>query len=68
MEIELTEGVPDDPRLAMIDNQLILINSLWDIDLANLYDLWNEQKIRVISNAMKIIMKNQKLILSEKDQ
>ena len=64
-EIELTEGIPEDPTLRIIDNQLILINSLYDVDLSGLYDLWNEHKIKVISQAMQIIIKKQKEIMKK---
>lgn len=62
-DITLEEGMPDNPSLAIIDNQVILINSLFDIDLSDLYDEWREDKIKVITRAIKVIHREQGKLL-----
>ena len=50
--------------LEIIDNQLMVINSVLDVPL-DVYDSFDEDRIKVISNAMKIINTIQRTLLKE---
>lgn len=53
-----------DYSLDIIDNQLIVINSVLDID-NDIYDDLQADKIKILTNAMKIIQKIQKNLLKD---
>ena len=53
----------DDGESDIIGQQLDILNYVNEYDHSNLYDDWQEQKIKVVSNAMKIIIKQQQTIL-----
>lgn len=63
-DIILEDGVQDDPKLFVIDNQIGLIQCLMDIE-GSLYDAFDEDRIKVITMALKVISKAQKKILDE---
>lgn len=49
-------------ELNVIDNQLMTITTLMDID-GDPYELWNEDRIKIIVRAMKVIYKMQSNLL-----
>ena len=53
----------DTGESSIIDAQINVLFNIEDMDHSGLYDDWNEQKIIVISRAMKIIAKSQNIIL-----
>ena len=53
-------------ELNIIDNQLIVINTLMDVEGAP-YDSWEEDRIKVIVRAMKLIYKTQNKLIKEVD-
>ena len=53
----------DTGESSIIDAQINVLFNIEDMDHSGLYDDWNEQKIIVISRAMKIIAKSQSIIL-----
>lgn len=63
-DITFEEGF-ETPASKAIDVQLDVINYVNEMDHSGLYDEWNEQKIKVLSRAMKIILKAQDLMLKE---
>lgn len=59
------EDYEEKPKdLMIIDSQLMVINNVLDVD-SGLYDDCEPDKIKCISNAMKIIQKLQRKILKE---
>lgn len=48
--------------IELIDSQLTLITTMCELD-GNLYDAIDVDRIKAVSNAMKIIQKSQKAIL-----
>lgn len=63
-EEDLILGEEQESKLDIIDNQLTVINSVLDVP-EDVYDDFQIHKIRVISNAMKIIDTIQKTLLKE---
>ena len=61
-DIILEDG---DERSEILQDQIDVIVTINELDHSGLYDDWNEQKIRVISTAMKIIYKIQQATLKE---
>jgi hypothetical protein len=55
-------GNDRDPELNIIDNQLILINTMLEIEQEP-YNDWLEEKIKILARAMKIIYKTQAKLL-----
>jgi hypothetical protein len=65
MEDDLIIGEEEkNDTLEIIDNQLMVINSVLDVPL-DVYDSFDEDRIKVISNAMKIINTIQRTLLKE---
>jgi len=65
MEDDLIIGEEEkNDTLDIIDNQLMVINSVLDVPL-DVYDSFDEDRIKVISNAMKIINTIQRTLLKE---
>lgn len=61
-DIILEDGDDRTIELEIIDNQLIVINTLLEIEQEP-YDTWQDDRVRVLANAMKIIMKQQKVLM-----
>lgn len=57
-EEEIQEDAPE-TLIDIIDRQLEILLQLNEVDHSALYDDWNEQKIKVLSMAMKIINRAQ---------
>jgi hypothetical protein len=65
MEEDLVIGEEEqNDTLDIIDNQLMVINSVLDVP-DDVYDAFTEDKVKVISSAMKIIYTIQRTLLKE---
>ena len=65
MEEDLIIGEEENSdTLDIIDNQLMVINSVLDVP-DDVYDAFTEDKVKVISSAMKIIYTIQRTLLKE---
>ena len=65
MEEDLIIGEEEkNDTLDIIDNQLMVINSVLDVP-DDVYDAFTEDRVRVISSAMKIIYTIQRTLLKE---
>ena len=62
LEEEQPETEIQDP---IINDQVSLLFYLQDINFPDLYDNWQEDKIKLVTNCMKIIEAQQKKILKE---
>jgi len=62
--LETDENSEVRSKLDIIDMQLIVINTIADLD-DNIYDSMAEDKIKVIGNAMKIIRKIQLQLIKD---
>ena len=62
IELEEGKGVSEDP---VFEEQINILLNMADIDFTALYDDFQEERIKVISTAMKIINARQKNILKE---
>ena len=58
-EQEPIEEEQQESLIDIIDRQLEILLQLNEVDHSALYDDWNEQKIKVLSMAMKIINRAQ---------
>ena len=61
-DIILEDG---DERSTILQDQIDVIVTINEIDHSSLYEEWNEQKIKVLSMAMKIIYKTQQLTFKD---
>lgn len=64
VDIVLEEGTNRDERLDIIDVQLTIIGTIADME-ETLYDGLQEDKIKVVADAMKIINRIQKQLIKE---
>ena len=64
VDIVLEEGTNRDERLDIVDVQLTIISTVADLE-ENLYDGLQEDKIKVVADAMKIINRIQKQLIKE---
>jgi len=61
-DIILEDETTEYSFIELIDSQLTLITTMCELD-GNLYDAIDVDRIKAVSNAMKIIQKSQKAIL-----
>lgn len=64
-DIELIEGEPSIADDHIFSEQINLLLNMMDMDFTALYDEWQEDKVKVVTTAMKIINTRQKNILKE---
>jgi hypothetical protein len=64
VDIILEEGTEKDERLGIIESQLQILASVADLE-EGLYDDLQADKIRVVSDALKLINKIQKQLIKE---
>lgn len=63
-EIKTDDDIQDFGTLDVIDTQLQIIATMQEMDV-NIYDNQDEDKVKVMSLAMKVIMKAQKKLLEK---
>ena len=64
-DIILEEGEPSISDDTVFSEQINLLLNMMDMDFTALYDEWQEDKVKVVTTAMKIINTRQKNILKE---
>ena len=64
-DIELIEGEPSVSDDHIFSEKINLLLNMMDMDFTALYDEWQEDKVKVVTTAMKIINTRQKNILKE---
>ena len=64
-DIILEEGEPPISDDTVFSEQINLLLNMMDMDFTALYDEWQEDKVKVVTTAMKIINTRQKNILKE---